>query len=688
MVLGGTSAFTSADDTDTEVSQKFVQFPLASLRGSLAPTQLVPPDQASNNAVNAAGDVTVASNGSVALVGLTAALPDWFLFEIDARSGSITSNPHRWESYAVPKARIGAASDPLVIQVSGVAGNRVSLELSGGSNANVTARAYGSQAIMRFFSLTPSAPGRQSGEGFGDEGVAAWEAERTFARDAIAEHANRLWLSLQDDNLGNEPADLFGSLSPWWVPLDNRDASAIDAALGNVPLTSDPSVHGWLGHVVEGDNIVPGSIERPSGHALPDVDQFDYDAADADALPAAVLTPLAFDPWPEHVHIEIKASVSSSGIAPDLVLDLRDAQGAIVSSRATVETDGVYRYHRLQIIDPATDAGPVSLTLESVVTREGVQGGSGTYSLDFRDVLGFRGTSPVARLIASIAESIIAPPEAEEEDMGITQAEAIALINQLVPPAQRIPALAGHGGAITRAADDASAIHLVQPGTIADDVTAGWAQPGQAPPAGLDDVRIVQHGARTAFARPTQNWHWSIENRLTGNNQFDRTQIELAIVQTDSSLPSQADVTAWWEALFGGGTAKVRLASDTNGAGVDAVADRPVRLPSGSANYWNTVIRLSAGVTIPGNVQLNVTSSSLPVEFSHLAADTDIAADTLDFTALTVEQVGRVARIALPGSGALLPVFPGSGQRDGKIVAFVGDTVDWRGTYDFAAAAA
>lgn len=668
VVLGATSAFTAADDTDSEVAAKFVQFPVSHFTGGLAPVRNIPPDQASNSAVSAAGDVSVSAGGTVTLAGMTDALDAWNLIEVDALVGTGSANTDRWESYLVPAARIGAASAPVNIQVSGVAAARVSLWRSGTNDANITVSASGTAATVRFWRLSAAA-----GQNVPDTSAALreWTGSTTFASAQLAVRAYRLWVSLIDDNAGNDPLtspgawDLIGPTPvASWAVDDDPDKPAPAAKLG----------------------IVPGSIERPSGHELPAVEQVDYDAA-ATTLPAAVLTPLTFSPWPEHVHLEIKASVSSSGIAPDLVLDLRAADGTAVSSRATVETDGQYRYHRLQIIDPDTDAGPVSVTLESVVTDIGVQGGSGTYSLDFRDVLGFRGTSTAARLIASVAEQIIAPP-IEEPDMGITQAEAIALINQLVPAAQRIPPLAGHGGALVRAAADASAVHLVQPETIAATVTAAWAQPGQDPPAGLQDVRIVQHGSRTAFARPTQPWRWSIENRLTGDNQFDRTRIELAVLETGGALPSQTDVTAWWEQVFGGGTARIRLATDTDGAGVDAVAERPLQLPDGSSNYWNIVIALSAAVAIPNDVQLNLTSAQLPVEFSHLAADTDIEADTLDFTALAVSQVGRVARIALPGSGALLPDFPGAGQRDGKIVAFVGDDEDWHGPGDFSAAGA
>jgi len=492
VLLGGTSAFTAADDTDTEVADKFVQFAASHFLGvGLSPTRIVPPDHATNSAVDAAGDVTVTADGSVTLAGLTAQLPDWYLLEIDARTGSITSNPHRWESYIVRKAAAGGPSAPLVIQVSGVAGQRVSVETAGTGGADVTARAYGAAATLRLWRLGPAA-GQAAPAGQGGEAPAPWDEKATYRAQQLAVRSFRLWVSKIDDNTGLDPLttpaawDLVGptQVADWAVD-DDPDKPAPAAKLG----------------------IVPGSIERPDGHTLPTVEQFDYDAAETQ-LPEAVLTPLRFDPWPEHVHIEAKASVSSSGIAPDLVLDLRAADGAVVSSRATVETDGQYRYHRLQIIDPETDAGPVSVTLESVVTDIGVQGGSGTYSLDFRDVLGFRGTSTAARLIASIAEQIIAPQQPEEEDVGITQTEAIALINQLVPPAQRIPALAGHGGGLVTVADDASAVHLVQPATIRDDVTASWAQPGQTKPVGTDSHPLVvaaysdvlNFGAGSSFA--------------------------------------------------------------------------------------------------------------------------------------------------------------------------------------------
>lgn len=75
--------------------------------------------------------------------------------------------------------------------------------------------------------------------------------------------------------------------------------------------------------------------------------------------------------------------------------------------------------------------------------------------------------------------------------MGITTEEAIALINQLVPPSTRLPALGGHAGHIPRVTTNAAAVHLVDPATIADEVTASWAQAGQDPPGNLTDAQVA-----------------------------------------------------------------------------------------------------------------------------------------------------------------------------------------------------
>ncbi|MCY3785790.1 MAG: hypothetical protein OXG47_03575, partial [bacterium] len=82
--------------------------------------------------------------------------------------------------------------------------------------------------------------------GYDGAGVAAWDAAVTYPDGAVVEHENRLWISAQDGNLNHTPVSTLGTVGAWWRPSDDRDASGIDAVMGSVPGTRDPSIHGWL----------------------------------------------------------------------------------------------------------------------------------------------------------------------------------------------------------------------------------------------------------------------------------------------------------------------------------------------------------------------------------------------------------------------------------------------------------
>ncbi|MCY4059765.1 MAG: hypothetical protein OXG44_17395 [Gammaproteobacteria bacterium] len=81
---------------------------------------------------------------------------------------------------------------------------------------------------------------------YGGGGIAAWDAAITYPDGAVVEHENRLWISAQGGNLNHTPVSTLGTVGAWWRPADDRDASGIDAVMGSVPGTSDPSIHGWL----------------------------------------------------------------------------------------------------------------------------------------------------------------------------------------------------------------------------------------------------------------------------------------------------------------------------------------------------------------------------------------------------------------------------------------------------------
>lgn len=226
---------------------------------------------------------------------------------------------------------------------------------------------------------------------------------------------------------------------------------------------------------VHDSDLEPGYIERAQGHDFPDTVNVQWKSGEVP--PVTILSPLTFvKPVVPGmiIGLEIVATGGGGGIAPVLTMDLRNSDGEVISTAITVERTGELGYHQLEVTDRTV--GPVTLALEGVDGSD-----SGAFTIEIVDVLAFTGTGSAARLIAQVADRIINLGEGAPE-MGITSDEAIALINQLVPAAQRLPPLAGHGSALAQVAPDASAVHLVQPTTIADSVTATWAQPGQERP--------------------------------------------------------------------------------------------------------------------------------------------------------------------------------------------------------------
>jgi len=162
----------------------------------------------------------------------------------------------------------------------------------------------------------------------------------------------------------------------------------------------------------------------------------------------------------------------------------------------------------------------------------------------------------------------------------------------------------------------------------------------------LDHVRVIQHGTRTAFGLPTPNWQWNIQNHPAANNQIDKRRLSLVALGPTATADA-AD--AWWRTVFGGGTARVRLATDTTGDGVSATCPSPARGIRQGEVFYLYDITLDADLTV--TAADDVATSALPVTFSYLQADVDVTADTMDFEGATVELVGtNVAKVTFDGS--------------------------------------
>jgi len=158
----------------------------------------------------------------------------------------------------------------------------------------------------------------------------------------------------------------------------------------------------------------------------------------------------------------------------------------------------------------------------------------------------------------------------------------------------------------------------------------------------LDHVRIIQHGARTPFAAAPSGWTWDIENHLIGNTQRDPRHISLAA----TGGANAATARAWWAQVFQGGTARVRLKTDTSGTGVAVTCDAPARGIKQGQPFFLYDLILSADLSV--TAATSQTTAQLPVEFSRLEADTDILSDTIDIEGATVTQVGpNVAKVVI-----------------------------------------
>ena len=257
--------------------------------------------------------------------------------------------------------------------------------------------------------------------------------------------------------------------------------------------------------------IVPGVIERPTGPELPadrDVDWVNGRIAATDLFDG-----LTFGEQPDHVSIEMQVKAAGGGTAPVIRMALVTPDGDVASNHIIIDADGKVRYYEFEVEE---DVGSYGLVIDT--QTDGTD--SGTVTFHSIDILGFAGSSPAARLVAQVADRLINIDK--ELDVGITQEEAINLINQLVPPEQRIPPLAGHGGTLVVVAKDASGIHLVDPSSISEQVAASWAQPGDPEP---DAGRALQVQRDLSSLPPVANYEAGDTIVVNGHRK------ELVVVQ-------------------------------------------------------------------------------------------------------------------------------------------------------------
>ncbi|MDE2986672.1 MAG: hypothetical protein OXT70_01295 [Chloroflexota bacterium] len=236
-----------------------------------------------------------------------------------------------------------------------------------------------------------------------------------------------------------------------------------------VPAGEGEALRTWpLRDIRDGLEVRPGIIERAAGHELPAVHTVEWDAGTVP--PVLILSPLSFgEPIQVGmvVGIEIDAIGGGGGQPPPLTIDLRDPDGGLISTQARFASTAISKPEFVELVITAPQGSPaVSATLNV----EGVGGtDAGAIEIEIRDVLGFTGSSKAARLVAMIADRLIAL----EADMGITQAEAITLINSLIPAAQRPPSPAGHGGQLLAANDGGGAIIYRSVPSVLDEWESG-----------------------------------------------------------------------------------------------------------------------------------------------------------------------------------------------------------------------
>ena len=236
------------------------------------------------------------------------------------------------------------------------------------------------------------------------------------------------------------------------APGDDWSLMLIDPDQGDAPTTRRFAA---LAADIAARGVTAGRIERASGHDLPADAAVEWDAGTVP--PVLLLSPLTL-PFPiapgAVVGLAVTATGGGGGTAPQLTVDLRGPDGTVISTSDVLRADGTEEYLLLDITAAAA-SGRLNL--------EGVSGtDSGAYDVRVSDILGFSGASRAAQLIALIGSRIIRL----EDTMGITQAEAAALIAQLVPPERRIPSLAGHGGDLVAVNAAGGSVVLADPDAV------------------------------------------------------------------------------------------------------------------------------------------------------------------------------------------------------------------------------
>lgn len=214
---------------------------------------------------------------------------------------------------------------------------------------------------------------------------------------------------------------------------------------GQAPTTAPlPAVAAW--------GMDPGAITRPPvGGGLPSTAHLNPSTT---SLPFPVVTISVDGGMPDHIAVEITAT----GGPATMTADWRNSDGGTVTDRQTITDDGTAR-----IAEFAAAPGAGLPTPELTLHIETAAGGGET-DIEIAEILAFDGSGPTARLVAMTAAQLLGGT------MGITTAEAIALIDQLIPPARRIGALAGHAGDLVAVAADEAGLEFAAASATPADV--------------------------------------------------------------------------------------------------------------------------------------------------------------------------------------------------------------------------
>ena len=291
-----------------------------------------------------------------------------------------------------------------------------------------------------------------SGEGTLDgNGISAWSADRSWAEGMLVLYGLSIWEALEDIAAGQA------------APGTHHLWAAVTPIISGISDASTANVHAALrlnhGGVVEDIALDPspaikiGNISRPVGATFPNDLSIDWDNGRI-VTPTTIVADLEFTEQPDHVVVEVQALIAGGGgTAPEVRMALFDETATQASNFETLIPDEEVRYYEFEVTRNSD-----TYTLEAENVTDGSD--SGLITLHSIDILGFTGTSKAARLMATISDKLINLDK--ELNVSLTTQDVIDQINALVPPAQRVPALADHGGEAVTVKGDESGLEFAK----------------------------------------------------------------------------------------------------------------------------------------------------------------------------------------------------------------------------------